>query len=124
MDLMSNAKVLLVEDDKSVQRAIELLLNEYQIIVADSVQQARSTLSDHPDIALVISDYDMPGGTGLDLLRWIRERSEARFLLISGSYRGKGNEDFAFLAKPFEASELRQMVSDLLSGNVNPDALF
>lgn len=77
--------ILVVEDSPDEGRLIQTLLKSAghgHVIMADSVAAAWGFLEKPQDeqIELVLVDYDMPGGTGLDLCR--RMRSNAALLYV------------------------------------------
>jgi DNA-binding response OmpR family regulator len=78
--------ILVVDDTASYRAVLELALAGpgREIVGAAGFSEALALVRSRP-FALVISDYAMPGGTGLDLLREIR-RSDAiqPFVLMSG----------------------------------------
>lgn len=63
------ATILVVDDEPSVRRALHRLLarEQYRVVEAEGVAQALAVLGSHK-IDLVITDYAMPDGTGMDLL--------------------------------------------------------
>jgi two-component system response regulator HydG len=80
------AKVLVVEDDPDIRKILEMFLSEkgFRVKVADGAQQALDMLAEEP-IDLILSDVRMPGMSGLDLLRHLKERDpEIQLVLMSG----------------------------------------
>lgn len=77
-------KMLIIDDDRGFTRLLaQLLERKYGLYIANGVQEARSLL---PKISLdaICSDYNMPDGTGLDLLKELRENGNSTpFLLMS-----------------------------------------
>ncbi|MFZ5875299.1 MAG: response regulator [Nitrospirota bacterium] len=73
---MSDAPVILVVDDEpSVRRSLHRLFarEQYRVLEAGGVQEAIKTMGS-AQIDLVITDYSMPDGTGLDLLRKLKQQ--------------------------------------------------
>jgi CheY-like chemotaxis protein len=109
-------KLLIVEDDemllKVMQRALEKV--GYQVRTATGVESGlQRAISDSPDV--ILSDYYLPDGTGLDLIEQLNQRprtTHIRHLLMSFypevypalSIRPYNLE--GFLLKPFTLSEL------------------
>jgi signal transduction histidine kinase/CheY-like chemotaxis protein len=67
---------------------------------------------------LIITDYTMPGMTGLELIRYLRESgNQTPIIILSGNARYVSKEDLAglgqvqFMPKPFELSELVERIS-------------
>ena len=59
----SNCKVLVV-DDSPLYRKIFcdlLYIQQYQVIAAKNGEECLAILEQHPDITLILSDYNMPG---------------------------------------------------------------
>jgi DNA-binding NtrC family response regulator len=113
--------VLVVDDDPKILSIVSALLAEgdYSVLLANSgsmgLQQSREFQG---EIALLLSDFQMPGMSGIDLATAMTlERPELKVLLMSGFPEGMLvlNEGWHFLAKPFVASQLRALVSGLVS---------
>jgi PAS domain S-box-containing protein len=114
--------ILLVDDDPTVIDAIKesLEMNGYKVLATTNPQSALDAFKRmHRDIALVITDVDMPMIDGRDLLREMMVISPAmRFLTVSayGSHEDRGALDISgrFLQKPFEPGELLTTVRTIL----------
>ena len=68
--------ILLVDDDRFIIEALREKINWDKlhidiVYVAYSLTQAQNIIREHP-IDLMISDIEMPQGSGLELLSWIR----------------------------------------------------
>ena len=71
---MSKHRILVVDDDESLRRVMQMQLEEagYEVLVACQGADGLNLIEDiTPD--LVITDLKMPGISGLDLLRKLRE---------------------------------------------------
>ena len=82
---MDNYTVLCVDDESCILSLIRRLLrNEpYEIVLANNGEEAIDIIKNR-EIALIISDYKMPGMSGLQLLRETREISpQTMSILIS-----------------------------------------
>jgi two-component system phosphate regulon response regulator OmpR len=120
--LPDNAPHLLVVDD---DRRIRDLLSRYlvgegfRVTTADSAKQARAKL-DGMSFDLLILDVMMPGESGFDLARSIRENSDVPILMLTArsetENRIRGLELGAddYLPKPFEPRELSLRVANIL----------
>ena len=121
--------VLLVDDDPTVIDAIKesLEMSGYKVLATTNPQSALDAYKKmHREIALVITDVDMPMIDGRDLLREMMVISPAmRFLTISayGSHQDRGVLDIPgrFLQKPFEPRELLTTVRRILDRD-NPSS--
>ena len=78
-------RVLLVEDDPDTLAVTSMLLRgTYEVATAETVSQALSQLREH-DFDLLISDISLHYGSGLDLMREMRERQKGvRGIALSG----------------------------------------
>jgi len=121
--------ILVVEDDAPTRTflADNLTADGYQMLVAGTLRDALRTLEYHR-VDLAIVDLGLPDGSGLELLRKVRETGGAGarldprlpLLVLSGRagetdrVRGfeRGCDDF--LTKPFSYSELRLRLAALL----------
>jgi two-component system, cell cycle response regulator CpdR len=113
--------VLIVDDEASIRSVVSELLggDEYNILMAGTSAQALQQSHDFKGlIHLLLSDFQMPGMSGMDLaIAMTRERPQLKVLLMSGFPAGMLvlNEGWHFLAKPFVASQLRALVAGLVS---------
>lgn len=95
-------KVLVVDDSSTTRLYIMnlLRLRKYQAFEAGSGKQALELLEKHPDIRMVITDYNMPEMDGFELTRKIRSRFSREQLAIIGiSAQGSGAMSAQFLKK-------------------------
>ncbi len=68
-------KILIVDDATTFRKLLSMSLTSIgltDIENATSAEDARRILQGEATIDLVISDWHMPGETGLDLLKWVR----------------------------------------------------
>jgi DNA-binding NtrC family response regulator len=122
----ADQSILAVEDDAVTRRLVGWVLSQhdFRVLEARNLAEARNWLSTDPDLALVMSDYHLPDGTGLDLLAGLREQGRSRvpFLLVSGTYAPPATVglEFEFLAKPFTPEQLLAAIGRLLHQPVPP----
>lgn len=111
---MSGEHVLVVDDDRRLLRLLQRYLGEqgYRVTTAEGAEQARQILSVMAPDALVL-DVTMPGETGLELTRFLREAGHVLPVLLltargEPADRIEGLEAGAddYLGKPFEPREL------------------
>ncbi len=114
-------RVLVVDDSRFQRRIVKAMLDGwgYDVIEASSGQEALDIVQDRlPD--LVISDWMMPGMTGLEFCHAFRALSQDRYayfiLLTSKSEKAEiahgldsGADDF--LTKPVDKNELRARIT-------------
>jgi two-component system, cell cycle sensor histidine kinase and response regulator CckA len=113
--------ILLIEDEPQVQAVTARILRAfgYAVITAHNERSAFAQAAQYgPSIGLVVSDLVLPGVSGQDLVRRLRQPCEhARVLYISGyspEHVGALTDGARFLRKPFSAQELVAMVRELL----------
>ena len=118
---MPEADVLVVEDAPEFVQVVSTVLTNagHHVRVAGSFRDAVAAFDERrPDV--VILDLGLPDGDGLDLCRYIRERSSAYVLMLTGrddevdkllAFR-LGADDY--VTKPFSARELVARVDALL----------
>ncbi len=115
--------LLFVEDDEeqlaTTPRTLEQL--GYTVLPAATGNEALQLLEQRPDIDLVVTDYDMPGLTGIDLAERIGQvRPGLPIVLVSGrSYvleMGKAADNIRLvLPKPFNKADLSAALSRVLT---------
>ena len=118
------ARVLVVDDDPGMRRAMERILSPlYEVSSADGVGQALARLAHDGRIHVALVDIRLGDGDGYSLCEEIRRRSPATdVILITGSttqpdeklYRSLEGDAFYFLFKPFERRVLRALVERCL----------
>ncbi|HSP99507.1 MAG TPA: CHASE3 domain-containing protein [Candidatus Dormibacteraeota bacterium] len=96
---LSDLHVLVVDDDADTREGLRLALEIYgaRVTVADSVTAALEALAQERPHA-VISDIGMPGGTGLDLIRTIREEIGSLPAIAISGYASREDRDVALAA--------------------------
>lgn len=85
--LESRPRLLAVDDDHTILRLIHGILSQagYDLDRAESAEAAQKLL-DKGSYALLITDLNMPGATGLDLVRELRARKVGLpVILLSGA---------------------------------------
>jgi sigma-B regulation protein RsbU (phosphoserine phosphatase) len=110
-------QILIAEDERITRRKLQRQLEKWghDVIAAEDGAEALSLLQRH-DVGLVITDWVMPEVDGVELVRRIRARENARYvyviLLTSKAEQNDiieamqaGADDF--LSKPFNRDELR-----------------
>ena len=116
--------VLLVEDDRSVRRYLEVTLQRsgYRVVTAgDGLEAMKLALSS--DVDVVVTDAVMPHLSGQELARFLRSNQKLSHLpivLLTGQENGEAvaaaeNLIDVFLYKPVRAEELKNCLAELLS---------
>ncbi len=123
--------VLVVEDNPAVRQVAISTLRSlgFDVIEAETGDEAARLLKANNRVRLVLSDVRMPGGlSGIDLARMIRdEKPDIQVLLTTGYVDGEETiEDVDLLYKPYRATDLAEKIQallerpQLLNGNVLP----
>jgi PAS domain S-box-containing protein len=119
--------VLLVEDNEQVRNFAHILLTElnYRVVSAESAEQALEVL-EAESIDLVFSDVVMPGRSGVELARLVRERFPALPVLLASGYseeitKGEAS-DFDILPKPYGADSLATALAKVVNDTAHEPA--
>lgn len=120
MSLFAQARVLVVDDEPSVSKALSRMLASAGHVVTVSAEGAKAIelLSATP-FDVVVSDIQMPGMDGLTLLRQIRAHDlDLPVVFVTGSpnldtaIEAIEHGAFRYLAKPIEQSKLVEAVEN------------
>jgi len=124
--LTGTETILLVEDDDAVREVARRILAGagYQVLTAATPAAALGLLARRSEpVHLLLTDVVMPGMSGPQLAREVLARVPGIRVLYQSGYRdaaiagdGALEGGTAFLAKPFNANSLRQMVRTVLDG--------
>jgi len=115
-------RILVVDDERSVAGALEIILREsgYEVLTANSVFEARKILRDR-DFDLVITDYRLSDGTGCDLITYIKsETSETEVILMTAygsleiTIEAIKRGAYYYLEKPYTPDRLLTLVDRAL----------
>ena len=109
-------KILYVEDEIAhvmlTERTLEENLHqEFHLIHTENIADALKLLDTDPDIDLVLSDLRLPDGTGLELLKKIRERKAPPPVVL---VTGQGDQEVAVAALKAGAADYLVKQSDYL----------
>ena len=119
---MSQAKILVVDDDKNIRRTVSMALESLDYFVHTAFDGKDAMVQLEGDkYDMIITDLKMPGMNGMELLqKAIAKYPEINIVLISAH----GTVDNAveamklgavdFLQKPFTPKELRNLVYNVL----------
>jgi DNA-binding response OmpR family regulator len=121
---MSKKRVLVVDDEQDMlwmlQRNLNKGMPDVEVLTASSGEEALALLSDTP-VELVITDINMPGMNGLDLLIEINNRYPETGVIIMTAYPSIAYEREAmmsgslrFVEKPFDIKDMRAIVKTVL----------
>jgi CheY-like chemotaxis protein len=110
--------VLVVEDDPNVRQITVSTLESlgFSVQEAGSGNEAAAMLQDGNDVQILLSDVKMPGMTGVELARLVKERWPSITVLLTSGYveAEEGVDEFDFIHKPFRASDLASKLQSIL----------
>lgn len=116
--------ILVLEDDADFMQYLERTLGlEYTIVAAHTVSEAKSLLA-RQQIDLVLTDLSLPGESGLDLCRYLKDQAKYAHipvLIVTAVVNQKtelealqaGATDY--INKPFNINLLRSKLAQILS---------
>lgn len=111
-------KILIIEDDKTLNNGIALSLGGDTILQAYCLAEARKLLDS--SIGLIILDINLPDGSGLDLCREVRQTSSLPIIFLTANdmeidiVTGLETGADDYITKPFSLAVLRARVNAVL----------
>ncbi|MDA8168902.1 MAG: sigma-54 dependent transcriptional regulator [Nitrospiraceae bacterium] len=115
-------KILVVEDERNILRFLSKLLKQegFHAEMAANFEEAASRLSDMA-FDLILTDMKLPGRSGLDLLKWMKEKDPELPVLIMTAYGSIESAVEAmkagavnYLTKPVESDDLLAIIRHTL----------
>jgi len=114
--------ILVVDDEASIRQAIgRILARAGHLYFEASDPNSAMGLADLYQFSLVLCDINMPGGSGLEMLRALRRRHpDIAVVMVTGiDNRGTAGAAaefgaYGYVVKPFESGELLAAVSNAL----------
>jgi CheY-like chemotaxis protein len=113
------ARVLVVDDDELVSRALARTLREFDVVVALDGRSALASIERGEQFDVIVCDLMMPNMTGMDLYDAIRRVAPGqieRMVFVSGGAVTTRAREFAatvpnvFMEKPLDVKRLRDIV--------------
>lgn len=119
---LSVVKVLFVDDEKNIVRALTRLFMEesFEVLTATSGQEGLECLEENDNIGLIVSDQRMPGMSGVEFLEKARKKvPEALRIVLTGyadvdAAMGAINRGgaFRYITKPWDDEQLLQDIRE------------
>ncbi len=117
----SDLSLLIVDDDDTLRGLIAKQLSKIATVYTAADFDAATTLLRKNNVHIIFSDVVMPGGTGIDLLEWIKRHQSGElptFVFITGFSSIENEEAIArgaykVIAKPFRLSSLLQIAQEI-----------
>jgi CheY-like chemotaxis protein len=105
--------ILVVDDEPTIRKIVTSTLADLgfdEMYTAGDAESALSVIHDkRPDV--VISDVKLPGMSGVELARQVKENDgNTPVLLMSAFGEPRGHKADAFISKPFELDDLTELV--------------
>jgi len=106
--------VLVVDDDEASRRMLAKVLdrNGYRCVTAGNITEAKQRMTEER-FSLILTDMDMPGGSGLDLMMSVaNDHPDVAIVLVSGLDDPKVATTalemgaYGYIIKPFEPNEI------------------
>ena len=113
-------RVLIVDDNREIRTILEEYLRE-EGYVAEGAGDGKEALAKHGSAPfdLIITDLNMPGMTGMELIKAIsKEESATEFIIITGyasldsAIEAVKAGAFDYIVKPFRIEELRVVIKN------------
>ena len=122
------AKILCVDDETGVLESLSRLLKkDFQVFTAPSAEEGLEIAKKHSDLAVVVSDYRMPGMNGVEFLRHMKQICPtAARTILSGqidinelSHAINSAEIHRFFLKPWENDYLKLQIHEAVQTHIN-----
>ncbi len=124
-ELFQATAILIVEDDEASRLGLFefIKLEGYAVFEADSVSAALNILNSNNNIDIIITDLKLPDGTGLDLLRNIKEDKiqSSEVVITTGFSSVKSAVEaiklgaYDYITKPINLDELGLIIKRIIS---------
>jgi CheY-like chemotaxis protein len=114
------SKVLAVDDSKLVLKMYEMMLRDVDVVYAQDGVEALEKLREHPDIAVMLLDINMPRMSGFEVLASLRSSGHLdRLRVIVVTTEGNTDEvnrglaagANAYITKPFSREQLLDLIA-------------
>jgi len=116
------ARILVVDDERSMQEFLEIFFRRegFEVVTAGSVDSALLAI-ESDDYDVIISDVQMPGVSGLDLLRAVKDLAPETVVIMITAFataetaiEALKQGAYDYVTKPFKVDELRLVVENSL----------
>ena len=120
--MSDSAHILVVDDERSMQEFLEIFFRRdgHVVSTAGGVEEAKLRL-ENDDVDVVISDMQMPDGTGLDVLHHVQQlANETPVIMITAfastdsAIAAMKDGAYDYITKPFKVDELGVVVGNAL----------
>ena len=124
-------KILIVEDDKILNRGVTFALKKegYEVICAYSKEEGREVILNNK-IDFLLLDINLPDGSGLDLCKEIRDTGDFKIVFFTANdteedmLKGFENGADDYISKPFSIEVLKRKVNAMLRNKQRDESIF
>jgi CheY-like chemotaxis protein len=119
MTSSTKKKILLADDDASMRRFIEIVLQKagYEVVSAEDGLAAMQ-IALETDFDIIVADAIMPNLTGYDLCRMLRgnpEKKNVPLIILSGLEQNKAENDCLADVYLMKGSDLKEKLLEALA---------
>lgn len=126
MDMDKKMKILVVDDFATMRRIIKNTLRQigFENVVEAEDGEAAVAKLETERIDFIVSDWNMPKMTGLELLRWVRSHDEFKdlpFLMVTAEAQKENILEAAkarvnnYVVKPFTAETMEEKIQAIMA---------
>lgn len=117
-----NEKILIVEDEETLRESLTRVFTRegFQVVGTDSAEPAMTLLQDG-SFDLILTDIILPGISGIELLKWIKDTAPDQMVIIMTAYASLETAvetlrsgAYDYVVKPIIHEELKQIVRNAL----------
>ncbi len=117
-------RILIVDDEEtltfSLYQSFIISKENYEVVTASTGTEAWEKFSENP-FDLVLTDITMPGISGIELLKRIKEHRPQTHVVIMTAYGSDEKKEealqqgaFQYVEKPFEIKMMKSIIADAL----------
>jgi PAS domain S-box-containing protein len=121
LSIKNKLKVLIVDDDEFSVMYLTEVFEEYEkdLLVAKTGTEAVELCRDHPDLDIILMDVKLPGISGYEATRQIREFNKKVFILAQTAYAQAGDREKSmeagcndYISKPIKKDILLEIIDN------------
>ncbi|HEU0034816.1 MAG TPA: sigma-54 dependent transcriptional regulator [Kofleriaceae bacterium] len=126
------ARILIVDDDRSIRRTLEKFLGGegYDVATAQDAPGAIASANDDTSIDVMLLDLGLPGGSGFDVLNALSDRPRPPAIVVvtarddmQSTVKAIQLGAYEYLVKPVDIDRLRTVVKQALETRVAREQL-
>jgi CheY-like chemotaxis protein len=116
--------VLLIEDEPQLRKLLGIILHElgYRVLSASNGDEGLGLFTHHEnEIAIVVTDLDMPGMNGLAVAKTLNEKKSSLKIVVTSGYLDGTTREQArqygvakIMQKPYDPEDLARVIRELL----------